>query len=149
MRHLRKNHCCSTSAFQWRSLPAMSGECFILWSTFAEVTTIWDDFCDLTAPSHYLNQCWLVIKCFLWHLPERNVARSATLSKLPPYRPGASELIQCGLVMPYDEWHRLGSTLAEGVAWCPTAPSHYLNQFGLMISEVLWHSPDSNFTENT
>ena len=41
------------------------------------------------------------------------------------------------------------STLAQVMACCLTAPSHYLNQCWLMISEVLWHSPDSNFTENT
>ena len=35
------------------------------------------------------------------------------------------------------------------MACCLTAPSHYLNQCWLMISEVLWHSPDSNFTEST
>ena len=38
------------------------------------------------------------------------------------------------------------STLAQVMACCLTAPSHYLNQCWLMISEVLWHSPDSNFT---
>ena len=27
-----------------------------------------------------------------------------------------------------------------------TAPSHYLNQCWLLVSEVFWHSPDSNFT---
>ena len=32
---------------------------------------------------------------------------------------------------------------------CLTAPSHYLKQCRLMISGVLWHSPDNNFTENT
>ena len=42
-----------------------------------------------------------------------------------------------------------GSTLAQVMACCLTAPSHYLNQCWLLISEVLWHSPDSNFTENT
>ena len=42
-----------------------------------------------------------------------------------------------------------GSTLVQVMACCLTAPSHYLNQCRLMISEVLWHSPDSNFTENT
>ena len=31
---------------------------------------------------------------------------------------------------------------------CLTAPSHYLNQCWLPISEVLWHSPESNFTWN-
>ena len=41
------------------------------------------------------------------------------------------------------------SKLAQIMACCLMAPSHYLNQCWLMISEVLWHSPDSNFTENT
>ena len=41
------------------------------------------------------------------------------------------------------------STLAQVMACCLTAPSHYLNRCWLMISEVLWHSPNSNFTENT
>ena len=27
--------------------------------------------CCLTAPSHYLNQCWLLIKEVLWHLPKQ------------------------------------------------------------------------------
>ena len=45
--------------------------------------------------------------------------------------------------------HRSRSTLAQVMACCLMAPSHYLNQCWLLISEVLWHSPDSNFTENT
>ena len=45
--------------------------------------------------------------------------------------------------------HGSRSTLAQVMACCLTALSHYLNQCWLMISEVLWHSPDSNFTENT
>ena len=45
---------------------------------------------------------------------------------------------------------RSGSTLVQGMACCLTAPNpDYLNQCWLMISEALWHSPDSNFTENT
>ena len=31
----------------------------------------------LTAPSHYLNQCWLIIRCVLWHLPEISFTRNA------------------------------------------------------------------------
>ena len=46
-------------------------------------------------------------------------------------------------------WLGSRSTLAQVMACCLTAPSHYLNQCWLMISGVLWHSPDSNFTENT
>ena len=44
--------------------------------------------------------------------------------------------------------HRSGSTLAQVMACCLTAPSHYLNQCWLIISEVLWHSPEGNFTWN-
>ena len=36
--------------------------------------------------------------------------------------------------------HRSGSTLAQVMACCLTAPSHYLNQYWLIISEVLWDS---------
>ena len=32
------------------------------------------------------------------------------------------------------------------MACCLTAPSHYLNQCSLTISEVMWISPESNFT---
>ena len=39
-----------------------------------------------------------------------------------------------------------GSTLAQIMACCLTAPSHYLNQCWLLISEVPWHLPDNNFT---
>ena len=35
---------------------------------------------------------------------------------------------------------RSGSTLAQVMACCLTAPSHYLNQCRLIISEVQWHS---------
>ena len=32
--------------------------------------------CRLMIPSYYLNQCRLIIKGGLWHLPERNVTRT-------------------------------------------------------------------------
>ena len=44
---------------------------------------------------------------------------------------------------------RSGSTLAQAMACCLTAPSHYLNQCWLIISGVLWHSSDNNFTGAT
>ena len=34
--------------------------------------------------------------------------------------------------------HISGSTLAQVMAWCSQAPSHYLNQCWLIISKVLW-----------
>ena len=57
--------------------------------------------CCFTAPSHYLNQCWFIIKGVLSHAPESNIMRSVhesvmcleiTALKLLPHLPGANEL---------------------------------------------------------
>ena len=45
--------------------------------------------------------------------------------------------------------HRSGSTLAQVMACCLTAPSHYLNQCWLIISKVLRHSSEGNFVRDT
>ena len=37
-------------------------------------------------------------------------------------------------------WQGSRLTLAQVMACCLTAPSHYLNQYWLIISEVQWHS---------
>ena len=37
------------------------------------------------------------------------------------------------------------TTLAQVMACCLTAPSHYLNQFWLIIRGVLWHTSESSF----
>ena len=53
----------------------------------------------------------------------------------------AGELTHWGLVTAI--WQqRSGSTLAQVMACCLTAPSHYLNQCWLIISKVLWHSSE-------
>ena len=44
--------------------------------------------------------------------------------------------------------YRRVSTLAQVMACCLTTRSHYLAQCWLLISVVLWHSPQSNFTTN-
>ena len=43
-------------------------------------------------------------------------------------------------------WHIFGSTLAQAMACCLVAPSHFLNQCCLIIGEVF---SDGNFTGNT
>ena len=43
---------------------------------------------------------------------------------------------------------RSGSTLVQVMACCLIAPSHYLNQCWLIISEVQWHSYKGNFTRD-
>ena len=41
---------------------------------------------------------------------------------------------------------RSGSTMAQVMACCLTAPSHYLNQCWLIINKVHWHSYKDNLT---
>ena len=45
--------------------------------------------------------------------------------------------------------HRSWSTLAQVMACCLTAPTHYMNQCWLIISKIQLHSFDSNFTRDT
>ena len=57
--------------------------------------------------------------------------------------PGLSELTHHGLVMP--KWqHRSGSTLAQVKAHFLMAPSHFLSQCSLIISELLWPSTEGD-----
>ena len=42
------------------------------WSTLAQITA-----CCLAAPSHYLNQCWLIVSTDQWHLSKGNITRDA------------------------------------------------------------------------
>ena len=44
---------------------------------------------------------------------------------------------------------RSGSTVAQVMACCLMAPSHYQNQCWLIISKVEWHSSKGNFTRDT
>ena len=44
---------------------------------------------------------------------------------------------------------RTESTLAQVMACCLTAPSHYLNQCWLIISKIQFNSSDGNFTRDT
>ena len=52
-------------------------------------------------------------------------------------------LTQCGLVALYGDSE---STMAEVMVCWLTAPSHYLNQCSVFISEVHYHSVESKFT---
>ena len=57
----------------------------------------------LTAPSHYLNQCWLIMIEVMWHLPENKLLFYARIVKIThfrllPHLPGASELKHWNLI---------------------------------------------------
>ena len=78
----------SDAIWRWRS-----------WSTLVQVMA-----CCLTAPSHYLNQCWLIISTVQCHPSESNFTKDTsaiseitlkmTYLKFCSYRPGANELSQ-------------------------------------------------------
>ena len=43
-------------------------------------------------------------------------------------------------------WHRTVSTLAQMMACCLMAPRKYLNQYWLIISQIMYHSHETDFT---
>ena len=110
--------------------------------------------CCLTAPGHNMNQCWLTIRGFLWHLPETNFPRNAhelkhvygddTFNSLAPGGLDYSlKLVNFTLFstinilsifceiairwMPQHLTHHQ-STLVQVMAWCRQATIHYLSQ---------------------
>ena len=64
---------------------------------------------------------------------------------------GSNQLWRINSLSPSDAmWrHRHGSTLAQVMACCLMAPSHYLNQCWLLISKVQSNSSVDNFTRGT
>ena len=100
---------------------------------------------------HYLNQCWLIIiNGILWHSPESHfVATAQDINSKKEFEYYTWNIISTSArgqwinsLWPSDAiWRQeSGSTLAQVMACCLTATSHYLNQYWLIISEVQWHS---------
>ena len=112
------------------------------WALFCEMALRWmlqntlDDKSILVqvvvwyclATSHYLSQCGF--------------------RSMLPYGITMSQLVKS--LQPSDAvWRqRSWSTLAQVMACCLTAPSHYLNQCWLIISEVQWQSPEGTSTNH-
>ena len=70
----------------WRSLWIHSSQKGVRFTRLVLVSPYGDKFnailaqvmtCCLTAPSHYLNQWWIIIKDIVWHLHESNFTRRA------------------------------------------------------------------------
>ena len=106
------------------------------WSTLVQIRA-----CCLMAQSHHLNQCWLSVNWIPWNtfkwktdaISSKQNTFVNTVCKMSAilFRP------QCiNSLWPSDaiSRHRSGSTLAQVIACCLTAPSYYLNQCWLIIS---------------
>ena len=85
---------------------------------------------------------WQMINSMVQHLQHYSTARChdvLTVNTLASGKFWSSDTI----------WRqRSGSTLAQVMACCLTAPSHYLNQCWLIISKLQWHSYQGNFTRD-
>ena len=88
---------------------------------------------------------WIIVNWTLWNKLQWNFSQNTKLFILE----NASENVICEkaaiLSRPSDAiWRQIsGSTLAQVMACCLTAPSHYLNQCWLITSMVQWHSMSS------
>ena len=103
---------------------------------------------DLTAPSHYLNQCWLLISEFLWHSSESNVTDIAQATilcntfkyctdKLLPHSPGVNELTHWGRVTHICVSKQTSIGSDNGIIWT-NAGILLIGPFG--TSEILMES---------
>ena len=97
--------------------------------------------------SHYRNHWWMLIRPIqinfsnIW-----NRIQEFSFNEIPVMEKYG--LLGFNSLWPSDAiWRqRSGSTLAQVMACCLTAPSHYLNQCWLIISKVLWHSSEDIIT---
>ena len=65
--------------------------------------------CCLTAPSHYLNQCWLIISKVLWLSCEGNFTRDTSI--INHYDPFENKKSQISFKFPRGQWVEMWSML--------------------------------------
>ena len=104
-----------------------------------------------SVPSHYLNQCWLIVSwrnlseiwikiqwffiqgllrnCIWKHHHNVDICKVAAILFQPQF---VNSLGPSDAIWRWRSW----STLVQVMAWCLTAPSHYLNQCWLVISKA-------------
>ena len=96
----------------------------------------------LTAPSHYLNQCWVIISAVQWYssgaisqeitqLSITEMYLKITYLKFRSKLPGPNVLTYCGLLIPATAVNMVNVGTQRLIAW--TIPSHLLNQCWLIV----------------
>ena len=114
----------------------------VKWWPRAESVLVQVLACCLIAPNYSISQCWLIIEGVLCHWPVRNFTRSAhelyPLHVFQDLGQWVSSLWPSNVIW----WHTSGSTLAQVMACCLMAPSHYLNRCRFIIGKVQWHSSE-------
>ena len=91
-------------------------------STLAQVMV-----CCLTAPSHYLNQCWLIISEVQWHSYQCNFRRDApTINHLNPFE---NYIFKISLKFPRGQWVEIPTPMSAG--------SHLVPRIHSFVYELL------------
>ena len=82
------------------------------WTTLAQVMA-----CCLTAPSHYLNQCWLIIRGVLWHTSESSFAGIA--QGIDSGYEFEKDILKNIFKSPRGQWVKIDSVItASQCIWC-------------------------------
>ena len=100
--------------------------------------------CCLTAPSHYLNQCWLIICKVEWHsskassqdIPQPSINEIIWKIKYLKYHsifPGANELTHCSHCWP---------SKTNVIELCNSKPFHIHTNYIQTCSDISWTNDD-------
>ena len=81
-------------------------------STLAQVMA-----CCLMAPSHYLNQCWLITNGALWYSPYKNFTGSAW--DISSWYEFENYDFEIKAISPMGQWVKFNHTLLELFHWYP------------------------------
>ena len=133
---------------------------FVPWQMHKDLLNIIlnDYFCQPIYLAHFLLNCTgmdaknfksTLIQVMAWcHRTTSHYLSQSCSRSMLPYGITRSQWVNS--LGPSDAiWQqRSGSTLAQVMACCLTAPSHYLNQCWLIISKAEWHSSKGKFTRD-
>ena len=99
-----------------------------------------------------INNIPALVQIMTWRRPgDKPLSESMMFSLLTHVCVTLPHWANCNRILPLWSndaiwWHRSVSTLAQAVACCLTAPSHYLNLYWLITNGVLWSAPENKFT---
>ena len=118
------------------------------WSNFIWVINNFIAYYGVT----YNRGLKVIMSAVLWHSPEGNISVpydiSLEITNLKSLMHLKNQWVNS--LWPSDAiWRQMsGSTLAQVMACCLTAPSHYLNQCWLIIRKVEWYASKGKFTRD-
>ena len=93
--------------------------------------------CCLMTPSHYINHCWLIIKCILWHSPESNLKKNLLTNLIHCM---CSEIIILKSMQYFPEANKFNQLIGQDHSKCKMHSSALTSEVG----RTYWGVADSN-----